>query len=224
MKCEVGGENNSNVIRTTFHPDSDYSTFVGCYKPVTINENSKVYTKEELIDLLKAMKDDKVTYGEQKFAAKYWNSLKTMSRSDYKEILSNVGQPESFIIEINKGIVVGEELAKETNDTEITYKFCPQAFTKAYVSAWKNRKETYYLVIEEINRGNCAQIFGDMFQLLDRKVNGESSYSIKPDSDLEKYLYNEFREIDIEDEEIKSGRKMKLPSNLSIYATMNTSD
>jgi hypothetical protein len=78
---------------------------------------------------------------------------------------------------------------------------------------------TTYLVIEEINRGNCAQIFGDLFQLLDRK-NGVSEYKIKADKDLAKYL-NE--ELGKDADGIKDG-KLCLPANLSILATMNTSD
>lgn len=141
--------NKNNSIRTTFHPDSDYSTFVGCYKPIK----------------------------------------------------------------------------KTDGPNEITYDFVPQAFTQAYIKAWKNLGEPFYLVIEEINRGNCAQIFGDIFQLLDRdSATGYSNYKITPDQDLQLFLANEFANCDIEDEEIKTGVKMQLPRNLHILATMNTSD
>ncbi len=99
------------------------------------------------------------------------------------------------------------------NKNEIIYEFVPQAFTEAYVKA-KKCTEQVYLVIEEINRGNCAQIFGDLFQLLDRK-NGVSEYPIKCEADLIKYL-NE--ECGIE------GDTLSLPANLNIIATMNTSD
>ena len=140
-------EEEDNSIRTTFHPDSDYSTFVGCYKP----------TKDE-----------------------------------------------------ERG--------------EITYDFTPQAFTNAYVDAWKNVGSPFYLIIEEINRGNCAQIFGDIFQLLDRGPNGLSSYKTTPDQDLANYIRKQLADTDIEDAEVKSGKKMQLPPNLHIWATMNTSD
>lgn len=136
-----------NSIRTTFHPDSDYSTFVGCYKP----------TKDE-------------------------------------------------------------------KSGEITYDFTPQAFTNAYVSAWKDLSKPFYLIIEEINRGNCAQIFGDIFQLLDRNEQGYSSYKTTPDQDLTNYIKTQFSETNIEDADVKSGNKMQLPPNLHIWATMNTSD
>ena len=136
-----------NSIRTTFHPDSDYSTFVGCYKP----------TKDE-------------------------------------------------------------------KSGEITYNFTPQAFTNAYVAAWKDLGNPFYLIIEEINRGNCAQIFGDIFQLLDRNEQGYSSYKTTPDQDLMNYIKTKFSETNIVDAEVKSGKKMQLPPNLHIWATMNTSD
>ena len=144
-----------NFTRTTFHPDSDYSTFVGCYKP-------------------------------------------TMEPT---------------------GTIVG---GKE--QTKISYSYVAQAFLQAYTAAWKNTNEPYYLIIEEINRGNCAQIFGDLFQLLDRDENGMSSYGITPDKDIANYLRKEFAKSEIENTDIKNGNTMMLPSNLYILATMNTSD
>lgn len=89
---------------------------------------------------------------------------------------------------------------------------------------WKNLDSPFYLIIEEINRGNCAQIFGDIFQLLDRdSKTGKSNYKITPDMDLQNYIASQLADYGI-DPEIKSGAKMQLPSNLSILATMNTSD
>ena len=91
---------------------------------------------------------------------------------------------------------------------------------KAYVAAWKDLENPHVLVIEEINRGNCAQIFGDLFQLLDRDENGVSEYPIKADSDLRTYLEGE---LGVGHNGIKDG-ELCLPSNLYIWATMNTSD
>ena len=147
------------VIRTTFHPDSDYSTFVGCYKP----------TMRAVADKYKA--------------------------------------------------VAGK-------DEEITYSFVPQAFLQAYVAAWNNIEEPVFLVIEEINRGNCAQIFGDLFQLLDRDGEGYSEYPIMADQDLAKYFYGKDengQDVLTNKDGIKDG-KLNLPKNLHIWATMNTSD
>lgn len=143
----------SNIFRTTFHPDYDYSTFVGSYKPVM------------------------------------------------NPVLDDDG--------------------KETGKEELAYEFVPQVFTNAYVRAYKSledgllsdEEKQVYLIIEEINRGNCAQIFGDLFQLLDRK-NGISEFSIIPDAELRKYL---------EKKGLESNR-LVLPANLHILATMNTSD
>ena len=141
-----------NVFRTTFHPDTDYASFVGCYKP-TMKPTSK------------------------------------------------------------------EEKTLTGKDEEIVYEYVPQVFTDAYVYAYSNPTEQTYLVIEEINRGNCAQIFGDLFQLLDRK-NGVSEYTIKADKDLAKHLVDV---LGADSAGIKDG-KLCLPDNLHILATMNTSD
>lgn len=152
-----------NIFRTTFHPDSDYSTFVGAYKPT---------------------KGKKPLYG------------------------------------LNGGSTV--RLNDGTNDLEediITYKFIPQAFLNAYIRAYQT-DENVYLIIEEINRGNCAQIFGDLFQLLDRDGTGKSEYTIKADEDLKAFLEEKLGE---DKPGIKDG-ELCLPSNLYIYATMNTSD
>lgn len=100
----------------------------------------------------------------------------------------------------------------------IQYKFVPQVFTKIYIEAWKNTSKDYYLAIEEINRGNCAEIFGDLFQLLDRN----SNYSISPAKELREYIEQKLTSAN-EIEGILNG-KMKLPPNLHILASMNTSD
>ena len=112
----------------------------------------------------------------------------------------------------------GYKPTMEEDDSKevIKYKFVPQAFTNIYVKAWNDPNNTYYLVIEEINRGNCAEIFGDIFQLLDR----DSDYSITPSIELKDYLKTSLVN---KDKGLKNG-KLKLPRNLNIYATMNTSD
>ena len=131
------------TFRVTFHPDTDYSSFVGSYKPVKEGET-------------------------------------------------------------------------------LTYEFIPQSFTDAYVEAWKDITKPVFLVIEEINRGNCAQIFGDIFQLLDRNTKGYSEFNVNADKDLQKYL--EKKEVlGVGHNGIKDG-KLCLPPNLHIFATMNTSD
>lgn len=117
---------------------------------------------------------------------------------------------------------------KPTMDGDkIAYKFVPQIFTKIYVDAWKNLvseddTKPFYLQIEEINRGNCAEIFGDLFQLLDRKPDGSSKYEVTAEEELNKYLLSDDG-FGSDHEGIKDG-KLRFPSNLKIIATMNTSD
>ncbi len=219
----VETEKLGRVFRTTFHPDSDYSTFVGCYKPISKNKEP-IYKLGELINKLSEIKTTGATYPCHKFAAKYWESLNLLSASEVKQILSSCDFPESMYQEINKGIAVGEDLSGKLDNSKIVYSFVPQAFTKAYIKAWQTT-ERIYLIIEEINRGNCAQIFGDLFQLLDRK-DGVSEYPIDADADLANYLAKHLADVTRTDipEEVKKGNKLQLPSNLYIWATMNTSD
>lgn len=158
-----------NIFRTTFHPDSDFSTFVGAYKPTM----KKQYRYDG------------------KVKAKYYED----------DDLAGAKKDEVII------------------DKVIQYDFVPQTFIKAYVRAYQTNNNVY-LIIEEINRGNCAQIFGDLFQLLDRDENGVSEYTIKADADIRAYLEDV---LGCDSEGIKDG-ELCLPSNLYIYATMNTSD
>ena len=208
-----------NVFRTTFHPDSDYSTFVGAYKPTMRKHMDKIYTKEELISKLTEMKNGGVTYSPQKFGAKYWRSLKLLNLADKKDILQACGMSDNYTVEFDKGIAVGEEYLAGSEESRIIYSFVPQTFLNAYIRAYQTDNNVY-LIIEEINRGNCAQIFGDLFQLLDRDASGKSEYTIKADADLRAFLEEELGEGK---PGIKDG-ELCLPPNLYIYATMNTSD
>ena len=182
----------------------------------------RLYSADELIDKLSEIKTLGHTYPCHKFAAKYWYSLKGLSAADIKRIVVACDFPESMTVEVGKGIAIGEEMAKYVQNDKIVYSFVPQAFLKAYVAAWQNPEQPVFLVIEEINRGNCAQIFGDIFQLLDRK-DGVSEYPIKADQDIRDYLAKEFAGYDLE-ANILSGEELVLPANLHIWATMNTSD
>ena len=222
-KETANAEKDGRVIRTTFHPDSDYSTFVGAYKP-SMKPTDKIYSVGELAVKLKEIKNSGVTYPCHKFAAQYWRSLKDLTTEATKQILTACGFTESMAVEISKGVAIGQEYLNKDEDGKIIYTFCPQAFTNAYVKAWNTEKDVY-LVIEEINRGNCAQIFGDLFQLLDRK-NGVSEYPIEADTDLRNYLQKGLADTERKDipENVKSGEKLMLPKNFYIWATMNTSD
>jgi MoxR-like ATPase len=97
----------------------------------------------------------------------------------------------------------------------ILYDYVAGDFIKAYVEAKLNPNTKIYFIIEEINRGNCAAIFGDIFQLLDRNTNNSSKYPISTPVELENYL----RSFGITDSD-----KLSIPENLFIIGTMNTSD
>lgn len=109
---------------------------------------------------------------------------------------------------------VGQILPKVDGD-RVTYEFNPGPFTLALELAIRKPNEHVALVIEELNRGSAASIFGDLFQLLDRK-NGVSEYAILNVNILE-YLRKQFKGQ-------YNFNEIKLPGNLSIFATMNTSD
>lgn len=115
-------------------------------------------------------------------------------------------------------------IVKTSNEDKVTYRFKPGAFTIALQKAYST-DEDVYLIIEEINRGNAAAIFGDMFQLLDRipageENEGESAYPIF-NPNMQQYLMENTEDEDICNK-LESG--IFIPSNLFIYATMNTSD
>ena len=220
IKEQLEGVSKENIFRITFHPDSDYSTFVGAYKPTMEKDCECLYGKDELISKLTELKEQGVTYSPQKFGAKYWYSLKQLTLADKRDILLACGMSDNYTVEFDKGIAVGEELLKGTKKSRIVYNFIPQTFLNAYMQAYRKPNENVYLIIEEINRGNCAQIFGDLFQLLDRDEYGVSEYTIKADADLKAFLVDEMGK---DSDAIKDG-ELCLPSNLYIYATMNTSD
>jgi len=237
---------NQNEFRTTIHPDYDYAQFVGSYKPVKkkFSDNGSL-SKEELLSQLTKIKEDKTNaYPIHKFSALYCESLKKLSKDDQISIVKESGSPDSMMTELAKGMAVGEFLQTKGLDySSISYSFVPQVFANAYVAAWEkwndDTKEPVYLVIEEINRGNCAQIFGDIFQLLDRK-DGWSEYPIDVDSDFAEHIrekmgpnFQKYREAICERLDDKSTTenikdcdfcKIALPPNLNILATMNTSD
>lgn len=101
------------------------------------------------------------------------------------------------------------------NGKNIEYSYCEGIFLKAFIRALENAEDNVFLIIEEINRGNCAEIFGEVFQLLDRNEAGESIYGISISEDIKEFLKKN---------EIENIEKIKIPENLYILATMNTSD
>lgn len=110
----------------------------------------------------------------------------------------------------------------------ITYKYIPGVLMKQLVRALKNPSENYLLLIEEINRANVSAVFGDIFQLLDRAGDGESEYVIATSDELQNYLIQEFQNVELgQDIQEKLGidfKRLYLPKNLYIWATMNSAD
>ena len=201
-----------DVIRTTFHPDSDYASFVGTYKPITEEVVLRDCNGKKVIDeeTGKVVKEDRIAY---KFIPQAFLEA-------YVEAWKKLGSKKS------------EKSDKSYNRIHPALLDTPDIFTKNKAS------KKQYLIIEEINRGNCAQIFGDLFQLLDRNEYGFSDYPIVADKDMQKYLEKEFEGWEITNKDkinqlygeanmvslIMRGERLVLPSNLYIWATMNTSD
>ena len=223
------------IFRTTFHPDSDYASFVGCYKPVCHSvtaQTCKVLDYDELVAKLKQTLGEhssNLTAGFALFGFECRESILDMEKSGEHTIPKLVEDAykagSTYDTTIRAGMQIKEEAALPES-SRISYEFSPQVFTKAYCKAWKNPDKPIYLIIEEINRGNCAQIFGDLFQLLDRK-DGVSEYPIVADTDLRFYLEEELSNTEdgeTDGSEGIAGGKLRLPSNFNIIATMNTSD
>ena len=119
---------------------------------------------------------------------------------------------------------------------DITYKYVPGPFIRSLVNALKHPEEPFLLIIEEINRANVAAVFGDVFQLLDRDKNNISEYSINISEDMKSYLKKELSISEISDDLKNSIKehwydllgkdycKITIPSNMFIWATMNSAD
>lgn len=112
---------------------------------------------------------------------------------------------------------VGQILPKVHEDKTVTYEFNPGPFALALKKAIENPDKAVALIIEELNRGNAASIFGDIFQLLDRDKNGRSQYDIT-NTNLQDYLNLCFKDKNV------VFNNIRIPANLYIVATMNTSD
>ena len=103
------------------------------------------------------------------------------------------------------------QILPNVSDGIVSYKFTEGPFTSLLKKAYTQPERMFFLVIEEINRGNAPAIFGEVFQLLDRKDDGTSEYGIT-NVDIASIVYN------------NPNKKVRIPSNMSIVGTMNTSD
>ena len=115
------------------------------------------------------------------------------------------------------------ENAQGVKEEKLQYEFVPGPFTKIIKTAYEEPNQQCLLIIEELNRGNAPAIFGEIFQLLDRNNNGESKYGIY-NADIAKYAYGGLPENQGIAINVIANTPIKLPPNLTIVATMNTSD
>lgn len=131
-----------------------------------------------------------------------------------------VGTYKPIMIE-SKSHQISQENSSE-KPSEISYEYVPGPFMRMYVKALKNAQQKnsrpFLLIIEEINRANVADAFGDIFQLLDRDDNHISEYPIQASEDIKKYLAKEFNR------EPEDFAQIRIPDNLFIWATMNSAD
>lgn len=178
--------------------------------------------KQELIDILvNDYQSYQIASSEKKSKTNiiYYGAPGTGKSHKVKELLNEIDSQYferiTFHPEFDHASFVGGYKPISKGE-EIKYNFVPQSFTNIYTKAWSDLDNQYYLVIEEINRGNCAEIFGDLFQLLDRN----NDYTVSPSTELKQHLVETFGSDSHEG--IANG--LKLPPNLSLLATMNTSD
>ena len=115
------------------------------------------------------------------------------------------------------------ENAQGVKEEKLQYEFVPGPFTKIIKTAYEEPNQQCLLIIEELKRGNAPAIFGEIFQLLDRNNNGESKYGIY-NADIAKYAYGGLPENQGIAINVIANTPIKLPPNLTIVATMNTSD
>jgi hypothetical protein len=106
----------------------------------------------------------------------------------------------------------------------VVYRFVPGPLVQMICRAVSDPGAHFYLVIEEVNRGNCAAVFGDLFQLLDRHEDGESEYAVWVEADLMAHVRQELAGLPQDAKERLEREGLFIPSNLSIFASMNTSD
>ncbi len=218
--------------RVTFHTDYSYANFVGVYKPIMVQEKS-AFTDEEQKYILSILANTNMS-GQEKYDKLYdkFNDAGSLTRlpvllglytdDDFKTKKSDrtpaVGDNS---VERNHGRAIRpyvdlKDKTKRSND--IAYEYVPGPFMRTLVKALENPNKPALLIIEEINRAQVAAVFGDVFQLLDRDSSGISEYAIATSEDMRKYLVDR---LQVNESYLE---KIKIPSNMFIWATMNSAD
>lgn len=224
--------NKSNHIeRVTFHPDYTYANFVGSYKPI-MKQSDIACLDDDSKKVLSVLNNRTITT-QEKYDALY-ESFKTTDGLTRLPIILGLYFDDSFetkkedgtkasnnnSVERNHGRAIRKYvqlLSEESYKEKIAYEYVPGPFIRLLVKALQNPEAPYVLIVEEINRANVAAVFGDVFQLLDRNNDGESEYSITTTADMRAYLQRELGK----DKDVTT---IKIPSNLFIWATMNSAD
>lgn len=206
----------------------DYFTFFDNRPYDAVDDNSSVLYIDDP-DGKSVEETDNVIFSDEVGYNKIYYGIPGCGKSYYIEntVLRDVDKDNdvfrtTFYLDYSNSDFIGQIYPVVKDNGSVSYEEKPGPFTKALASAFKNSDKMIYLVIEEINRGNAAAIFGDTFQLLDRlkedrdgRVAGDSEYPVN----------NEFIEVYFKKNNIPfNSDKIYIPHNLTLLATMNTSD
>lgn len=228
--------------RVTFHPNYSYASFVGTYKP-TMMETLDLLVDNEKKKVI-AVLQDKSMNAQEKYDLLY-DKFKDEGSLTRLPLLLGIYTDEDFktrkldgtdaegdnSVERNHGKAIRPylNLKFQNSNKEISYEYVPGPFMRIYTQALNHPEENFLLLIEEINRANVAAVFGDIFQLLDRK-HGVSEYPIATSEDIKGYLLENLDCLkgknveEFSEEEKEKYFKMRIPSNMYIWATMNSAD
>lgn len=179
----------------------EVNKLIYAYQPNNDNESSKLLKGENTI-----------FYGAPGTGKSY--KVNRLIKERYPDYEASKGNDNVFRVtlypEYSYSDFVGQLLPYADNDEKVSYKFIPGIFTNALARAKEKPDKDVYLVLEEMSRANVAAVFGDLFQLLDRK-DGTSEYGIN-NSDIAKIVYDD------------PNHPVIIPSNMTIFGTVNTSD
>ncbi len=231
-----------NMERVTFHPNYSYASFIGTYKPVMAKNELDWLIDDDKKKVITVLQDKSMT-AQEKYDLLY-DKFKDKDLTRLP-LLLGIYTDESFKtkkvdgtdtvgdngVERNHGKAIRPylNLQPQNSNKEISYEYVPGPFMRIYKQALNRPEEKFLLLIEEINRANVAAVFGDVFQLLDRK-DGVSEYPIAASEDIKKYLLDYLECLkgksadELSDEEKKKYLEMRIPKNMYIWATMNSAD